>query len=1550
MPGALTTSSGSAQLEDRRSGGLLAVAQKRYKEAIEALTQGTHDHSDSDSDSQKHAADAATPWFLPCTAASCCRAVFVTLLLMSAFAPRAVVTDGDTELLLALAFAYLQTNDLNRCFLTCQKAIENAAANGVDIKTARYSKDVLYGVGCEYYKLGECDVANFAFEQVLGLLAERSASPLQFDVTWRLGILAREMEELDEAVQYLTAVVESPPPPMESADVWVEIGCIRQEQREEELAREAFARALDSGADVTRSEYWHDLTLKLEQVVVVPEHTRGTAAARTGARRAEAAIRRAIELSPERAEAWLLLGCILYRADRNREAREVLRHAIELDPTLLEAWIKLGEACEGLQLWPEAVDVYRSALRNLMPAGPRADDLWEHLDWLMTRLDYDFHVSFNKKNDRPPSARPKHASALQPNLNGNAQRFLGPDRNLMVDMTRPQMDALGRAINEAQAQDALVLENGLMKTLDRLKSKLVDDAAVADTSMRRPGSASRRKNLIPLKPRPYDDGTKYMGAMPMKRPKGRKVPISPEENEALNRAIDAAQSGLILKRKPSQLDVQLDLVKAGLVAAQEKTPSTVVDIRLPRPLTARSRELQPKRKVDHGNWEPSDHLEPRERIVPRVSDLEGVAERKRLQREKKVLEDKLRLAADPSRHLAYRTPDWNAPPPPPKPKPAHPKMSRLALGDLARGDPGSTACTLTLSPAATKVLIQTVQNAYADLCQHPQQNDARLTHLDNFSVQLLQQQGRSVAEALPARPRSANSRGFDGRNSAAPKLVLHRKPPSPYKNTVVRVSEAALPTLERAVATAQSDFAGDARALDIIDWIRAELFAGRGAAFQAEEAGAPLTERGHRRPKGRPRTAGRRNQLPSHVDGPIEMRQRRRIRRTRRRQEYNATGGAAEKSGGEIVTVLESGKEQDGVLLAAIGEMREKLREQELLIDKLQQGQLDREAAKLAAEAARLPGSPKKTQVEAELLERREYALLESQLAALKEQLTLVTAEKDAQAAELAKPRDRLRFAEPGVHGPGQAPGRPTATQAPRPKVSGPSAAPPPFMFEELQRKVQECKSFLLTANELRDELSSTKLTLFRTKDAASAARRGAEDRISKMEAEILKLKGQLLEERQASAEARRALEHAEQRAAAAEEAAEQSKPNPLERKQLVIAPAPEGKIEDEYDRRKREADAVAMAVAEVDRDGRIRAMGVALTEARKDAAEREVMHAALRKERDGLLGVLAKHEMNFDKLATTQKELESRLSAAEARETDLLRRATEAEAATAEMESELRDAQHIVAPLRSKVDAMQQQIAKLKGRERTLSEANEVLQQSALRKEADRLEHVQVRLLEVLANRVEPSQHEFEEPTLEEVQEYAEYLGIDPVVDQQYLWIAREAMVAPVPAGWEMATGEDGYPYFFKTGSVTSATNEHPSDEEFRELYRCLKWGLDPRKPLERMDPAEATATVYEEIERRRRLEGTSEAHSGGRSVGRAGRGGRGRGRGGRGGRGGLRGSNLSQLSLTDRMGGPTELAGTPLAGRPITPSSGVLPVSALTPDQRRMLALEMGADTTNP
>ena len=39
--------------------------------------------------------------------------------------------------------------------------------------------------------------------------------------------------------------------------------------------------------------------------------------------------------------------------------------------------------------------------------------------------------------------------------------------------------------------------------------------------------------------------------------------------------------------------------------------------------------------------------------------------------------------------------------------------------------------------------------------------------------------------------------------------------------------------------------------------------------------------------------------------------------------------------------------------------------------------------------------------------------------------------------------------------------------------------------------------------------------------------------------------------------------------------------------------------------------------------------------------------------------------------------------------------------------------------------------------------------------------------------------------PTDEEINEHAEYLGIDTVNERELLWIAERCMVAPLPRGW---------------------------------------------------------------------------------------------------------------------------------------------------------------------
>ena len=53
---------------------------------------------------------------------------------------------------------------------------------------------------------------------------------------------------------------------------------------------------------------------------------------------------------------------------------------------------------------------------------------------------------------------------------------------------------------------------------------------------------------------------------------------------------------------------------------------------------------------------------------------------------------------------------------------------------------------------------------------------------------------------------------------------------------------------------------------------------------------------------------------------------------------------------------------------------------------------------------------------------------------------------------------------------------------------------------------------------------------------------------------------------------------------------------------------------------------------------------------------------------------------------------------------------------------------------------------------------------------------------------------------------EYAEHLGIDPVKHRKYMYIAKQALEAPLPDGWEQGEDEDGTPYYWSTitGSVT--------------------------------------------------------------------------------------------------------------------------------------------------
>src|SRR5205085_7733045 len=79
---------------------------------------------------------------------------------------------------------------------------------------------------------------------------------------------------------------------------------------------------------------------------------------------AEAAVRRAIELKPDYAEAYSNLGMVLWKhTDRLQEAEAALRRAIELKPDLAQAYVNLGGfLTDRLGRPAEAVAAFRRAI------------------------------------------------------------------------------------------------------------------------------------------------------------------------------------------------------------------------------------------------------------------------------------------------------------------------------------------------------------------------------------------------------------------------------------------------------------------------------------------------------------------------------------------------------------------------------------------------------------------------------------------------------------------------------------------------------------------------------------------------------------------------------------------------------------------------------------------------------------------------------------------------------------------------------------------------------------------------------------------------------------------------------------------------------------------------------------------------------------------------------------------------------------------------------------------------------------------------------------
>eukprot|EP00276_Gloeochaete_wittrockiana_P016090 CAMPEP_0184338086 /NCGR_PEP_ID=MMETSP1089-20130417/6608_1 /TAXON_ID=38269 ORGANISM="Gloeochaete wittrockiana, Strain SAG46.84" /NCGR_SAMPLE_ID=MMETSP1089 /ASSEMBLY_ACC=CAM_ASM_000445 /LENGTH=164 /DNA_ID=CAMNT_0026664355 /DNA_START=107 /DNA_END=601 /DNA_ORIENTATION=- len=67
------------------------------------------------------------------------------------------------------------------------------------------------------------------------------------------------------------------------------------------------------------------------------------------------------------------------------------------------------------------------------------------------------------------------------------------------------------------------------------------------------------------------------------------------------------------------------------------------------------------------------------------------------------------------------------------------------------------------------------------------------------------------------------------------------------------------------------------------------------------------------------------------------------------------------------------------------------------------------------------------------------------------------------------------------------------------------------------------------------------------------------------------------------------------------------------------------------------------------------------------------------------------------------------------------------------------------------------------------------------------------------------------------------EVLGMIRPEDEVYLWIAEEALAAPLPGGYTENFDDNGNVYYYREDSDESSW-EHPLDEQYRALYLRLK------------------------------------------------------------------------------------------------------------------------------
>ena len=78
-------------------------------------------------------------------------------------------------------------------------------------------------------------------------------------------------------------------------------------------------------------------------------------------------------------------------------------------------------------------------------------------------------------------------------------------------------------------------------------------------------------------------------------------------------------------------------------------------------------------------------------------------------------------------------------------------------------------------------------------------------------------------------------------------------------------------------------------------------------------------------------------------------------------------------------------------------------------------------------------------------------------------------------------------------------------------------------------------------------------------------------------------------------------------------------------------------------------------------------------------------------------------------------------------------------------------------------------------------------------------------------------------DPTLEEIEEYAKYLGMDMQQDRDLFYIAKEGLKAPLPDQWKPCRSPGGNIYYFNF-DTKQLQKDHHCDDYYKRYYHTQK------------------------------------------------------------------------------------------------------------------------------